>query len=542
MKQQTKGGALHKVWQALPWLWMAAAYLFDLWYQLVPGKWIVDSDLASEMILSDLLNKEGTIISHNWFYSTELKVVNLQWFYRLGLLIFPNDWHLARTFGMAITLALFAAAMLFFVKCAGLGRAGLWMVGTLLWPFGQHYLVYAIYGGYYLVYTFFYMLVLALVLRSLNADKKHCALQWVLACVITAVAGMNGVKQLMVFHAPLCLAAAILLVLALHSCGKTNWKAALDACRKEVRLFAASLVTAVAAAAGYFVSNAVLSRMYDFKSYNFIVWNRDEDWFTLDRILMDFFHEFGYENGSGVFHFGGIAAAVGLLLGCWMFFCIVRLLLRLDKLERNDKLLVLLLVAMLAVCGVAYTYFHEYYLYFWLMNMPVAIAVMAVEIKTEDFHILGARQLLGVGLAACFTLCAVSTVRQEQEHPYLAHKGLSTAAEWLVDNGYTQGYSTFWNGNAMTELTSGKLEVWTLQSLDRDDVPNWLQPKSHLTTDPEHPFLLIDTETDGPAENAKLIQYGDCTEVYNDGRYVIYDFADADALHAAAQAAADAKQ
>lgn len=542
MKQQTKGGALHKVWQALPWLWMAAAYLFDLWYQLVPGKWIVDSDLASEMILSDLLNKEGTIISHNWFYSTELKVVNLQWFYRLGLLIFPNDWHLARTFGMAITLALFAAAMLFFVKCAGLGRAGLWMVGTLLWPFGQHYLVYAIYGGYYLVYTFFYMLVLALVLRSLNADKKHCALQWVLACVITAVAGMNGVKQLMVFHAPLCLAAAILLVLALHSCGKTDWKAALDACRKEVRLLAASLVTAVAAAAGYFVSNAVLSRMYDFKSYNFIVWNRDEDWFTLDRILMDFFHEFGYENGSGVFHFGGIAAAVGLLLGCWMFFCIVRLLLRLDKLERNDKLLVLLLVAMLAVCGVAYTYFHEYYLYFWLMNMPVAIAVMAVEIKTEDFHILGARQLLGVGLAACFTLCAVSTVRQEQEHPYLAHKGLNTAAEWLVDNGYTQGYSTFWNGNAMTELTSGKLEVWTLQSLDRDDVPNWLQPKSHLTTDPEHPFLLIDTETDGPAESAKLIQYGDCTEVYNDGRYVIYDFADADALHAAAQAAADAKQ
>ena len=542
MKQQTKGGALHKVWQALPWLWMAAAYLFDLWYQLVPGKWIVDSDLASEMILSDLLNKEGTIISHNWFYSTELKVVNLQWFYRLGLLIFPNDWHLARTFGMAITLALFAAAMLFFVKCAGLGRAGLWMVGTLLWPFGQHYLVYAIYGGYYLVYTFFYMLVLALVLRSLNADKKHCALQWVLACVITAVAGMNGVKQLMVFHAPLCLAAAILLVLALHSCGKTDWKAALDACRKEVRLLAASLVTAVAAAAGYFVSNAVLSRMYDFKSYNFIVWNRDEDWFTLDRILMDFFHEFGYENGSGVFHFGGIAAAVGLLLGCWMFFCIVRLLLRLDKLERNDKLLVLLLVAMLAVCGVAYTYFHEYYLYFWLMNMPVAIAVMAVEIKTEDFHILGARQLLGVGLAVCFTLCAVSTVRQEQEHPYLAHKGLNTAAEWLVDNGYTQGYSTFWNGNAMTELTSGKLEVWTLQSLDRDDVPNWLQPKSHLTTDPEHPFLLIDTETDGPAENARLIQYGDCTEVYNDGRYVIYDFADADALHAAAQAAADAKQ
>ena len=315
MKQQTKGGALHRLWQALPWLWMAAAYLFDLWYQLVPGKWIVDSDLASEMILSDLLNKEGSIISHNWFYSTELKVVNLQWFYRLGLLLFPDDWHLARAFGMAVTLALYAACMLFFVKCARLGRPGLWMVGTLLWPFGQHYLVYAIYGGYYLVYTFFYMLVLALVLRSLDADKKHCALQWLAACIVTAIAGMNGVKQLMVFHAPLCIAAAVLLVLALHDSGTSDWKTALQHCRRQVRLFVASLVTAVAGGGGYFISNSVMSRLYDFKSYSFIVWDRDENWFTLDRILMDFFHEFGYQNGSGIFHFGCSSASCGCCCG-----------------------------------------------------------------------------------------------------------------------------------------------------------------------------------------------------------------------------------
>ena len=138
---------------------------------------------------------------------------------------------------------------------------------------------------------------------------------------------------------------------------------------------------------------------------------------------MDFFHEFGYQNGSGIFHFGGIAAGIGLLLGGWMFFCIVRLLLRLKKLETNDQLLVLLLVAMLAVCGISYAYFHEYYLYFWLMNMPVAIAVMAVELKTEDFRLPGARQLLGVVLAGCFTVCAVNTVRQEIENPYLAHRG-----------------------------------------------------------------------------------------------------------------------
>ena len=99
-----------------------------------------------------------------------------------------------------------------------------------------------------------------------------------------------------------------------------------------------------------------MSQLYDFKSYSFIVWDRDENWFTLDRILMDFFHEFGYQNGSGIFHFGGIAAGSGLLLGGWMFFCIVRLLLRLKKLETNDQLLVLLLVALLIPLGVRFAY------------------------------------------------------------------------------------------------------------------------------------------------------------------------------------------
>ena len=110
-----------------------------------------------------------------------------------------------------------------------------------------------------------------------------------------------------------------------------------------------------------------------------------------------------------------------------------------------------------------------------------------------------------------------------------------------MENGYTEGYSTFWNGNAMIELTSGKLDVWTIANLNSLTVPDWLQPKEHLTTDPVHPFLLIDTETDYAADDAQLVKYGSCTEVYNDGRYVIYDFADAAAAHEAAQAVAQAK-
>lgn len=536
-QKKTGAGWRARLWQALPWLWIAAGYLLDLWYQLMPGRWIVDSDLASEMILADLLNREGSIISTNWYYSTELSVLQMQWFYRLGLLLFPHDWHLARTFGMAIALALYGAVLYFLARSAGLGKLSPWVTGVLIWPFGWRYLVYAIYGGYYLLYAFFYIPVLGLLLRSQTAEKGRLARLWIIASLLSLAGGINGVKQLMVFHAPLLLAAAVVLALALHDCGKTDWRSALGACRAPLRLFTGSVLTAVFCAAGYLGGNSILSKLYDFKSYNFIVWNRSDDWFSLDSIIMDFFHEFGYRNGAGLFHFSGIATGVGLLLGAVVFLCMVRLLLRLRSLNTTDQLLTVLLLSMILVCGVCYTYFQEYYQYFWLMNVPFAILVVAVELKTEHFRLPGVRQGAAVALACAFTLCAVNNVRQEIEKPTLAHKGLDTVANWLADNGYTEGYATFWNCNAMIEMTSGKLDVWTLMSLNDDVVPDWLQKKDHLTTDPEHPFLLVDTETDGTAEDMGLIRYGGCDLIYEDGRYQVYAFDSAADVHAAAAAA-----
>ncbi len=44
--------------------------LFDYKY----GKTYLDSDMASEMVLANQLNKEGTLLSTNWYYSTEIRI------------------------------------------------------------------------------------------------------------------------------------------------------------------------------------------------------------------------------------------------------------------------------------------------------------------------------------------------------------------------------------------------------------------------------------------------------------------------------------
>ena len=535
MDKQMKGSNLKKIGALLPWLWLAAGYVLDIWFQLVPGKWIVDSDLASDMILANILNKEHSFFSYSWYYSTEIMAVGLHWFYKLGLLIFPNDWHLARVFGMVIALLLYSVAVLLLTRCMGLGKIGVWMAGALLWPFGRRYLVYAIYGGYYLVYTFFYILVLYFMFKSVEKSGK-ARIKWcALACIVSLAACLNGVKQLMVFQAPLILAVMILLLLALSDSKKTDWRSALQACDTEVWLTIEVVATTFAGFVGYIIDTKVLAAHYAFKSFSGVTWNRfGMDW-TLDRALMDFFHEFGYQDGVGVFHFSGIASGVGLLIGAWVFFCIVRLVWRYKKLNVAQRLMTLLMLTMLAVCGIAYAYFGNYCQYFWLTCMPVAIAVMMIEIKTEDLHLPGARSMLTLVLAGAITLCSLNNVRQEIEHPTLAHVGLDKVANWLVENGYKEGYATFWNGSAMVEMTSGKLDVWMPGDLNNVSIEGWLQPDYHLTRYPEHPFVLVDTETNGAPEENGLIRNGHGTEVYNDGRYVVYAFDSTEDICAAAE-------
>ena len=535
MEKQTNGGILKKVWALLPWLWLAAGYGLDLWFQLVPGRWMVDSDMASEMMLSNFLNQECRIISKIWYYSTELRVVSVQWVYRFTLLLFPNDWHMARTVGMAIMLAAFAGLMLLLARSIGLGRIGVWMAGVLIWPYGRIYLIYAIYGGHYLVYTFLYVVSLTLVLFSLAASRKKCVWMNIAACIVAMLSGMNGVKTLMVFQAPFVLAAMAVLILALNASEEKTWRGALRVCSQESRLMAGALATTMASFVGYIINSKVLAKMYSFKSFSGVTWNRfGVDW-TLDRVLMDFFHLFGYQDGVGVFHFSGIASGVGLLVGAWLFFCIVRLVWRFTKLNAAQRLITVLMLTMLAVCGIAYTYFGNYCQYFWLTCMPVAVAVMMIEIKTEELHLPGARAVLTLVLAGAITLCSLNNVRQEIEHPALAHVGLDKVADWLVDNGYKEGYATFWNGNCMVEMTSGKLDVWMPGDLNNVNIEGWLQPDYHLTRYPEHPFVLVDTATDGPAEKCGLIKNGHGTEVYNDGRYAVYAFDSSDDLCAAAE-------
>lgn len=158
----------------IPWLWLAAGYIFDIWYHIFPGKWILDSDLAAEMVLANKLNEEHSILTADWFYSTELRVFQSQWFYRLGLLFFPGNWHRARIVAVALLLALFVFLLICFSRAIGLEKYGVWCAAFMIWPFGRWYLVYGIFGTYYIIYMLFSLSVCAILMKLSTENLTAC--------------------------------------------------------------------------------------------------------------------------------------------------------------------------------------------------------------------------------------------------------------------------------------------------------------------------------------------------------------------------------
>lgn len=53
-----------------PLLVLLAGWLNAIVYAIVKGRTLMNSDVSSEFVLANLLNKEGGILSKNWYYST----------------------------------------------------------------------------------------------------------------------------------------------------------------------------------------------------------------------------------------------------------------------------------------------------------------------------------------------------------------------------------------------------------------------------------------------------------------------------------------
>lgn len=514
-------------WAVIPWVWLLGAWLFGVFFMVAYGRSLLDSDMASEMVLAAQLNKEGGFLSTAWYYSTELRVFCEQLLFKLGLWVFPHNWHAARTLAQAILSALAAASGLYFLYGTGLRKSVPWLAGAMLCPFGFWQLFHCVFGGFYYVHMIFVMLSMGLVLRitaRLNSSRRT-GVRIALLAILSFAAGLNGIRILMNLYVPLVAAALVLLA--------WRWnQAPLEHPRTipQVRLAGGALWAAAFSLAGYAINVKILAANHTFSDQGSRNWTSMNFEYLL-KTWANFLTLFGYPGDTGVLDFGdpiplfslqGILGTLGLVIAGVLLASVVHLVLRRRELSFIQGSVLAVFLSCLLVDGIAFAFLNDMVGgngSYWLPVLPLAFAVLGIEGETFPLRRGLPRQGLAVVFAAAFLGVSTSTTLRFIEVPPRGEPHLETICDWLVENGYTQGYATFWFANVMTELSDGTLEMWDVTDLSRMDLHGWLQVKSHVDPPEGEVFLIAD-----PSVRIDELPYRDLVDVvYEDdhGFYIL---------------------
>ncbi|MCR5195263.1 MAG: hypothetical protein K6D38_03015 [Pseudobutyrivibrio sp.] len=141
------------------------------------------------------------------------------------------------------------------------------------------------------------------------------------------------------------------------------------------------------------------------------------------------------------------------------------------------------------------------------------------DFSTKEVFSLG-----GIG-AGCGLLLgsAVGIIKCNVAHPLRANQDFAHVINCIEEKGYTKGVASFWRSQVVAELTNGQVEMWTMND-EYDDVFLWLQYNSHSQIPTGEFFGLYLAEDTQGVETFRKTSKLDEELVYDDGKYVIYQY------------------
>lgn len=480
----------------LGWIWFAGCFAVLLFLLCRHADGWFHSDHSCDLILSRLLANEGGILSSHWIYSTELMVFNSQLVY-IPLFWLTNNWQVVHLAGIAIMLAMLVASCWYFCRESSLGWFFPFFAAVLVLPVSKDYFDNMLLGAYYTVYTLIAFLTMGLMFHFLDHKRdRHFAIAMVVIAALSFLSGTNGLRQLMVQFLPLLAASLFMLWRTTAVQDAFHHLAA----KRSLHLLVFSLYGTAFSALGYLLNSRVLSRIYQYKDYEQVLYYIDLHDYRLEALVNGWLSSFGYDtrSESGSLFDAGLTLQNGLA-----FVCILLVCLSLYAILRHPQRYTFFEYTIACFFAAGFLLFAALFLF---TSMPynarynISLVIFCIPLVGIYLHRLQRspvyRMTVGGVLIVLLTLSAA--LFYDEESNINVNVGRQAAADAMVDDGYTQGYATYWNGNILTELTDGALEIWALlpdaNSVDPNNLNPGLQMAYHLDTPPQGRFFVLFSE------------------------------------------------
>ena len=345
--------------------------------------------------------------------------------------------------------------------------------------------------------------------------------------ILAFLAGLGGLRQLIILYIPLLLA-SVYLFSSEHIKGRiTNG----DQTRRGSKavdfyriFFQDSILLFIACGCGYLINSRILSNRYSFANWNDMHFSSFEAGRLAD-IINGFLNSFGFRPRESVFSSALINTITCFILLLIVCFAIYESLAD-KKIDPEERLLTVFLT--MAVFLFTMLYLFSDFGYADRYNLPIVVfayPVIFLFIKRKArlvpqkiCYILVFGLVFLIGSSGYLTY-RIPYFRIENEY--------NKMAKVLSEKNCNYGYSSYWHGNVLTELTDGAVEVHTWAP-DINTVYNInycypaLQLKEHEIEIPEDDmFCLLDSDQFSSFVGNKL-EGSDI--IYSSENYIIYWF------------------
>ena len=406
----------------------------------------------------------------------------------------------------------------------------------LLCPFSRIWLNIMYEGAYYIPHvtiTFFYLTLFLMVEKTgheANRIKKRGILAGYL--LLSVILGMSGIRYMLNIQLPILMTSA-LLVLFNRNYQEIREKPTAENLKKALKwkptlYFLLSLIGAAVTVLGYFISERLLSRVFRFHSYSnnkFKIFSEVPLLTQFSKLTEDLLGLLGYSQGVKLFSLQGIRNIAVLLLLLLFILMFIKIL-NTKNLSYEKKFTAVFFISSFLISSATFilldTYTSRYYIPVLAAAVPAAAIYWQEEEKKLD------RIFIGGG---CIAAALIIGLLVWKEYAFDCRDNKNNREDvlaYLLDNDLTFGYATFWNGNVLTELSNGEVEVAGVSTINKDSISyfQWLTfAKYHEPGYHEGKVFILLAKSELEAfQSTELSKEGELA--YQDSGYTVYVFQD----------------